>query len=124
MPHPLHPEFRSDVPFDPRTLNRMQADERDADREIYRFTPPPFLLPGVWVAQITSRDGALYAWTKLCTVSGGTDDEDAGHEGTLSGSGNLLPARELTGSTSITTPQNVLMWYSDDGTETRFIAPA
>lgn len=128
MPHPTHPEFRPGLPADPMTINRIADSVRTADRDLYRSAPDESRFPAnvPFTARVTSNVGERYAWHRLCTIADGEDSEDGwGLSGTVSGSseGTRLPARAIDRSTTVPANTDVLMWYSDDGQEMRFLAP-
>ena len=111
-------------PGDSRTLNRLASDvsRLDADlvrgRNAYPDDNKPFM------AYISGNLAGAHSWYKLVSMDDGDNDQDGwGLEGTVSGSGNVLPAYALDGST-VATGSVVLMWFADVGSEMRFIPPA
>ena len=110
-------------PGDSRTLNRLASDvsRLDADlvrgRNAYPDDNKPFM------AYISGNLAGAHSWYKLVSMDDGDNDQDGwGLEGTVSGSGNVLPAYALDGST-VATGSVVLMWFADVGSEMRFVPP-
>lgn len=120
MSLPIYPMIR---PSDARTLNRLASDvsRLDADlvrgRNAYPDDNKPFM------AYISGNLAGAHSWYKLVSMDDGDNDQDGwGLEGTVSGSGNVLPAYALDGST-VATGSVVLMWFADVGSEMRFVPP-